>query len=273
MIARRDQDWVKFPAPTHNADGTDGLQPWISASEIIAWDFPIESIFAPGRKKLADGTLQRVAKGVDKFVWNDEPFIVRHGHYSKRTGAGLREGCGAGTWRGQPLTKPLATLCATNDKNLIVPWIVQNYGGMVGNRMSKTLGTITAKNGHALGLAELSAQADVKDRSRRVDAFLLKYFGTSYAQSLRSPLGTLTRKDRYALVEVHGVPHRIVDIGMRMLQPHELYAAQGFGTDYRIHEDSEGKAFTKTAQIALVGNSVSPMVGEALIRSQVERAA
>src|SRR6185503_19747662 len=61
-----------------------------------------------------------------------EPFIVRHGHYSHRTGAGLRLGCGAGTFRGQPLRAPLATVYATNDKHLVMPLVTKHYARQVG---------------------------------------------------------------------------------------------------------------------------------------------
>ena len=64
---------------------------------------------------------------------------------------------------------------------------------------------------------------------------------------------------------MHGEEYQIVDIGMRMLQPHELFAAQGFDADYIIDRDANGKPFTKTAQVARCGNSVCPPIAQALV--------
>lgn len=54
-----------------------------------------------------------------------------------------------------------------------------------------------------------------------VQAFLTKYYGTGEGQGFGEPLHTVTTKDRFGLVTVHGTPYRIIDIGMRMLQPHD----------------------------------------------------
>ena len=206
--------------------------------------------------------------GSERYVSNGDPFIVRHGHYSKKTGAGLVPGKGAGLFRGQSLDNPLATICATNDKNLVVPWLIKNYGGMVGNPITDTLGTVTARDSQSLAAA-LIAPEGATDRSAAVHAFLLKYYGTAVGQSMKAPLHTITTKDRFALIQVHGTPYRIIDIGFRMLQPGELYRAQGFPSTYQHEVDAEGVAFTKTKQTALCGNSVSPPVAEALIAEQM----
>lgn len=155
------------------------------------------------------------------------PFVVRHGHYSTITGAGLREGCGAGTFRGQPLEAPLATVCATNDKHLVTAFIAKHFGGQhasgapraVGSDVRAPLGTVTARDHNAL-----------------VRAFLIKYYGAESGQhhGVGEPLHTVTSKARFGLVTIHGEEYQIADIGMRMLQPHELFAAQGFPPDYEI---------------------------------------
>jgi DNA (cytosine-5)-methyltransferase 1 len=90
-------------------------------------------------------------------------------------------------------------------------------------------------------------------------AFIAKHYGGNETpgQDLRSPLSTITTKDHHALVTVHGDP--IEDIGMRALTPRELFRAQGFPDSYRID------MVNKTAQVRLVGNSVSPQVAAALI--------
>lgn len=93
-----------------------------------------------------------------------------------------------------------------------------------------------------------------------VTSFLLKYFGTDQDPRLESPLHTVTTKDRFGVVIVHigGEPYYIADIGMRMLTPRELFNAQGFSPDYLIDLMFGGKPMTKSTQIRLVGNSVSP---------------
>ena len=293
-----------WPAPSH---GEGREQPWRSAAEIIDWSLPAPSIFER-KRPIVESTLRRIAAGIRRYVVDtatpfiiplthhgdhrvhgiDEPvrtitgahrgelalvnpFIVRHGHYSTRTGAGLEPGKGAGTFRGQPLRRPLATVCATNDKHLVVPvlakrgkhrplaasFITKYYGTNVGASLYAPLPTVTA-NGRGGGhLAE-------------VRAFLIKYYGaSSQQQGLRDPLHTITAKARFGLIEVLGVSYQIVDIGMRMLAPHELFAAQGFPLDYNIAPNIFGDPITKTAQIRLAGNSVCPQVAEALVAANL----
>lgn len=104
-----------------------------------------------------------------------------------------------------------------------------------------------------------------------VRAFLLKYCGTDQDPQLGEPLHTVTTKDRYGLVTVtiDGEEYVIVDIGMRMLSPRELFNAQGFPPDYIIDRDSEGRPMTKTDQVAKCGNSVCPSLAKALVRANM----
>lgn len=100
-----------------------------------------------------------------------------------------------------------------------------------------------------------------------VRAFLVRYFGTDQDPSLREPLATSTTKERDALVMVHGEPYEIVDIGMRMLTPRELFNAQGFPQSYLIAQTADGTPITKTDQIRLCGNSVTPPLAAALVQA------
>jgi len=79
----------------------------------------------------------------------------------------------------------------------------------------------------------------------------------------------VTTKDGLSLVTVFvkGTPYVIVDICLRMLQPHELYRAQGFPASYIIDKGADGKPFTKTEQVHMCGNSVSPPPMAALARA------
>src|SRR5690606_15640284 len=84
-----------------------------------------------------------------------------------------------------------------------------------------------------------------------------------------APMGTVTTRDRFGIVTVEGEPYQIVDIGMRMLTPRELFKAQGFPPDYEIEtgvfEDGERRPLTKTAQVRMCGNSVCPPIAAALV--------
>lgn len=70
-----------------------------------------------------------------------------------------------------------------------------------------------------------------------------------------------------ALVMIKGEPYQIVDIGMRMLEPHELYRAHGFPADYIHTHTADGKRLSKAAQVRMCGNSVCPPVAAALVRA------
>lgn len=331
LVARRDGAALVWPEQTH---GARRPSPWRPAADIIDWSLPCPSIFDRTRP-LAEATLRRIAAGIQRYVIDAadpfiiplthhgdsrahsidepvrtitaahrgelalvEPFIVRHGHYSTRTGAGLRDGCGAGTFRGQSLDSPLGTVCATNDKHLVCPVVLKHYGGVVGHGVDRTLGTVTSKDHHALAAAFVSkfygtsTGASMREplptvtaggergggHLAEVRAFLLKYYGNSknprsQQQGLFAPLHTVTSKARFGLVLVAGQPYQIVDIGMRMLQPHELFAAQGFPADYEIAPEFNGRLLTKTAQISLAGNSVCPQVAEAVVAANTRERA
>jgi DNA (cytosine-5)-methyltransferase 1 len=107
-----------------------------------------------------------------------------------------------------------------------------------------------------------------------VRALLLAYYGTDQAAQLTKPLPTATTHDRFGLVTVAGQDYVIADIGMRMLQPRELYRAQGFPESYAIDRGADGRQLSKAAQVRMCGNSVCPPVAAAIVRANfVERVA
>ena len=67
-------------------------------------------------------------------------------------------------------------------------------------------------------------------------------------------------------------PLRIYDIHHRMLQPRELFRAQGFPDTWRLDVEHNGKTLGTTDLIALAGNSVPPHVAAALIRANYAQA-
>jgi DNA (cytosine-5)-methyltransferase 1 len=154
---------------------------------------------------------------------------------------------------GRSAEDPLSTIVAKGcTQRLVTSNLVKLRGTCAhGQPVDEPLATVSAQGTH---LAE-------------VRAFLLKYYGNeSEGHDPEGPLGTVTTKDRFGLVTVSigGEEYVIVDIGMRMLTPRELFNAQGFPPDYVIDHDAEGRPTTKTSQVARCGNSVCPPLARAL---------
>lgn len=256
LIARNDGKPIRWPDPSH---GVKPLKPYRTASECIDWSIPCRSVF--GRKKpLAENTLRRIAHGVMRYAVNDpKPFLVNLTH--SRSLKGLDEGEGS--------------------SQLVAAFLSKHYTGMVGHRLDKVLGTITQVDHHALSVAHLTKFYGTSKAGHLnapmstitaggqhiglVAGFLQKYY-TSGGQHQRAdvPLHTLTCKGRFSLVvvKIEGGDYVLTDIGMRMLEPHELAAAQGFPPDYKL-------IGTKSQQIAKIGNSVCPPVVAAVVRANL----
>lgn len=145
------------------------------------------------------------------------------------------------------------TVTATDHNSLVTAHIMTMRNHMDGQPVDEPLGTITAGTTHHL----------------EVQAFLLKYYGNGTANSVSEPLDTVTARDRFALVTIHGEEYIITDIRMRMLQPRELFNAQGFPEDYIIDHDADGKVYPKVKQVARCGNAVTPPVPAALVRANL----
>ncbi|UXB27328.1 DNA cytosine methyltransferase [Stenotrophomonas maltophilia] len=174
---------------------------------------------------------------------------------------------------------PLRTVAARAEHHaLATAFLEQANGGYyqgAGNDARDPVSTITASGSQqrlvSAGLAELSP--DQEAGALRVAAFLVKYYGSGIAVDLHDPVDTITTKDRLALVTVHiqGVPYVIVDIGLRMLKPHELYRAQGFPVNYIIDRTANGTPLSTSAAVRMVGNSVSPPPLRALAEANLDR--
>ena len=121
---------------------------------------------------------------------------------------------------------------------------------------------------HALVECTLSPEV-IEEKALRVAAFLINYYGNGDARDPGKPLDTITTKDRLALVTVvyQGTPYVIIDIGLRMLQPRELYGCQGFPSNYEHERGHDGRIFTKSEQVKMVGNSVSPYPQYAVVKA------
>lgn len=243
LIARCDGRPIVWPEPTHGEPQSlkvqsGELKPWHTAAECIDWSIPCPSIFER-KKPLAENTLRRIAKGLQKFVIdNPQPFIVQVNH-----GGGNYQGSGAG------LDKPLPTITTVDHNSIVTSNLIQLNNNSIGQSVTSPLNTITAGGGHF----------------GEVRAFLLKYYGQGGGQTLDEPLHTITTKDRFGLITVAGQEYQIIDIGMRMLTPRELFRAQGFPDTYIIECDYLGRPYPKTAQVARCGNAVPPQLPAALV--------
>lgn len=170
-----------------------------------------------------------------------------------QTGYGEREGQAP---RALDIEKPLGTVVAGGVKHgLVTSHLVKLRGTCKhGQDVREPMATVTAGGLH-LG---------------EVRAFLVKYYGDGGQwQSPGEPMHTIPTRDRMGLVTVtiQGQPYVIADIGMRMLQPRELYRAQGFQDNYIIDLEHEGRALSKGDQVLLCGNSVCPPMAAALVRA------
>lgn len=315
IIFRNDGKSIIFPNPTHGNPESEEVKrgkllPWHTAAECINWDLECPSIFER-KKPLAENTLRRIAKGIQKFVIeNPNPFIIQVNH-------------GGDNFRGQEVDKPMPTITAKHGFGIVAPALIQYHGeqsknevrgqilekplqtvdtanryGLVTAFMSKYFGgnyqgcgssvdeplhTITAVDHNALAAVHIT-QFNNHCIGQKVDeplktitcgeghfgevrAFLIKYYSGESGQKVNEPLHTIRTKDCFGLVTIKGVDYAIVDIGLRMLTPRELYNAQGFPTDYEIETDCYGNKYPKTKQVARCGNSVPPPFATALARA------
>ncbi|USS54200.1 DNA cytosine methyltransferase [Pseudomonas kermanshahensis] len=165
--------------------------------------------------------------------------------------------------------EPLTTVTNTgSQQRLVTASLATLRRNCVGRAADEPVPTMTAGAEHH-ALVEYKLSPEHEEGALRVAAFLISYYGTENISACDSPAPTVTTKDRLGLVtvSVRGTPYVIVDICLRMLQPHELYRAQGFPTSYIIDKGADGKPFTKTEQVHMCGNSVSPPPMAALAKA------
>jgi len=173
---------------------------------------------------------------------------------------------------GNDARDPVSTITASgSQQRLVTAHLMTNTSAHCGAGGADPVPTITSAGNQALVECTLSPEQEAG--ALRVAAFLVKYYGSGIAVDLRDSLDTVTTKDRLALVTVHikGTPYIIVDIGLRMLKPHELYRAQGFPTGYIIDRTANGTPLTTSAAVRMVGNSVSPPPLRALAEANLDR--
>lgn len=190
--------------------------------------------------------------------------------------------------RGQTIADPVMTVDSSNRYGLVTSFLHKYYDGGykgAGENIDNPLPTITSWDHNSVvtaNLIQMNNHCDGKDIRQplptitagdghfgEVRAFLTKYYGAGTGQSVKNPLDTITAQDRFGLVVIAGTEHQIVDIGLRMLEPSELYGCQGFPDDYIIDHDYTGKKYPRSEQVRRCGNAVCPPIPAALVRSNL----
>ena len=193
-----------------------------------------------------------------------------------------------GDVRGQTIKDPIMTVDGTNRYGLVTSFLHKYYDGGykgAGESVEKPLPTVTAWDHNSVVTANLIQMnnhcdgRDVRDpiptitagdgHFGEVRAFLIKYYGQGTGQDVKEPLDTVTAQDRFGLVTINGTDYQIVDIGLRMLEPRELYGCQGFPDDYIIDRDYTGKTYPRSEQVRRCGNAVCPPLPAALVRANL----
>lgn len=253
-------------------------------------------------RPLAPKTMERIARGLKKFVLeNPEPFIIQCNHSGERKSNDIRNPMPTITGKhGYGIVEPYMVqigqtgFTADRSKDVreplttIVTFLHKYYDGGykgAGESMEKPLPTVTAWDHNSVVTANLIQMnnhcdgRDVRDpiptitagdgHFGEVRAFLIKYYGQGTGQDVKDPLDTVTAQDRFGLVTINGTDYQIVDIGLRMLEPRELYGCQGFPDDYIIDRDYTGKTYPRSEQVRRCGNAVCPPIPAALVRANL----
>ncbi|MCO7516447.1 DNA cytosine methyltransferase [Pseudomonas guariconensis] len=244
-------------------------------------DKPLGAVVAGGVKHaLAAAHLVKFRFNSDGSPVTDPvPTITSGGNYKRPAGAAHAMGVctafieqangGFNTTPARGMDEPMSTVTNTgSQQRLVTASLATLRRNCVGRAVDEPVPTMTAGAEHH-ALVEYKLSPEHEEGALRVAAFLISYYGTENTSAADAPTPTVTTKDRLGLVTVFvkGTPYVIVDICLRMLQPHELYRAQGFPASYIIDKGADGKPFTKTDQVHMCGNSVSPPPMAALARA------
>lgn len=227
----------------HHSLVTAHLTKFRVGSTGTAMDEPVHTV-------TAGGTPRRPSTGNTMGLVTANLIHMGHGEGkcgTKRFSHGIRD-----------VEDPLNTITAQGAAaGIVTSHMVKLRGQNVGAATDEPVHTISAQGTH----------------HGEVRAFLVKYYGSDKdGQELPDPLHTIPTRDRFGLVMVKGEPYAIVDIGLRMLTPRELYRAQGFPDGYRIDTGAAGEPITKTAQVRMCGNSVCPPLARALVDANFSEA-
>lgn len=165
---------------------------------------------------------------------------------------------------GRSAYDPISTICQSGaNQRLVSAYLVKYYGNEKdGISLNEPMHTLPTKD--RVAVVETVQVADTltpeqMEGARRCATFMHKYLPEHF-------------KDPAEMVMVGG--YVLIDITLRMLQPPELKAAQGFDKDYIIDRGlfvdpvtgaEEWRDIKKVDQVRLIGNSVCPDEAEALV--------
>ncbi|WIO41091.1 DNA cytosine methyltransferase [Klebsiella electrica] len=189
------------------------------------------------------------------------------------------------------LEKPLGTVTAGGNKFAVTSaFLAKHYGGNYtgpGVGLDEPAHSVTTVDHHAVVASHLVKLRGTCRDGQPTDepmptitaggqhvgevetTLAVEHYDEQRAQQVLAFLREFCGEDCTGLVDISGVTYRIVDIGMRMLQPHELYRAQGFPEWYIIDQDYRGVKYAKDKQVARCGNAVPPPFAEALVRANL----
>ncbi len=157
-------------------------------------------------------------------------------------------------------SKPLRTVTSKDREGVTLAHVTEFKGQDIGQKADVPLRTITASIGEfgavTTRLEKITGHNDLK-------------FWPQVRELLNTYCDYDIAEDEILVLNIGGVDYFISDIGLRMLTPKELYAAQGFPADYIIDRDYTGKEYKKTAQVARCGNAVCPPMATALVKANL----
>ncbi|NWB64198.1 DNA cytosine methyltransferase [Pseudomonas sp. F1002] len=244
----------------------------VYAGHPVTADQPVGTLMTRSHRAVATAFMAQMNGGFNttdaKSIEDPMTTVTNTGSQQQLVAANLvhlRGNCDA-----RDVNDPLHTISAGGlHHGLASAFMERAFGASVGQGLEEPAPTITAGGGGKSSLVSLTLSPEHEAGALRVAAFLISYYGTENISACDSPAPTITTKDRLAMVTVmvKGTPYVIVDICLRMLKPSELYKAQGFPADYIISHGADGKPFTKTQQVHMCGNSVSPPPMAALARA------
>ena len=210
LIARCDGQPIVWPEPTHSKTGANGLPKWRSAAEIIDWDLPCPSIFdskaeimqkygLKAVRPLADNTMRRIIRGVDKFtIKSGEPFIVECNHSGGGHIADIRG--------------PYKAITAKHTGGIVAPALIQYH-------------TEQTENVRAPGLGAPINTVDASNRYGLTCANLVEYYTGGRPLDVAEPMHTVTSHDREAVVATHVVKFKGDNLGQEPGEPLQTVTA------------------------------------------------
>lgn len=225
--AVKGRNLILWPEQTHAEEaGLFGCKKWVPASEVIDLNIPT-TLLEDRARPLSPKTMKRIMQGIGKY-WGAKanPFITRYN---------------GGENRNHSIHDPLPVLDTSNRYGVVEPLVMATGHTSSTHRtkpVSAPLSTVVTKAEHCL-----------------IEPLIMEYYGNGQCKPTSSPVGVVTTKDRFAVVQVERL-----SIGFRMLQPHELAAAQSFPRGYFFSGN-------KSDQVKQIGNAVPPLVAEALAKA------